>query len=75
MSRIRVKAKLSVGSQTNAQRARNELKSKGISSRIIKIESRLKDGGCLFGLELDELDLNSAQRVLHDSGIYTKQVI
>lgn len=67
-------ARISVGSQTSAQRARNELKSKGIMSKIIKIESRLRDGGCLFGLEIKSNDITVCLRILHDVGIYAKAV-
>lgn len=68
------KARLSIGSQTSAQKARNELKLHRISSRIVKIESRLKDGGCLFGIELNEVELMQAQRILHDAGIHSNYV-
>lgn len=68
------KARLSIGSQTSAQKARNELKSHRINSRIVKIESRLKDGGCLFGIELNESDIKQAQRILHEAGIYSNFV-
>ena len=67
--------RLSIGSQTSSQRAKNELKKHGISSRIVKIESRLKDGGCLYGIELNETDVEIARRLLYDTGIFTKEVL
>ena len=75
MPKEKSKARLSIGSQTSAQRARNELKNKGIASKIVKIESRLKDGGCLFGIEVNEADVYTAQRLLHDMGIYSSPVL
>ena len=66
-------ARLSIGSQTNAQRARSELKAKGYYSRIVKIETRLKDGGCLFGLEIKKDDAVTCIRLLYDAGIYAKE--
>jgi hypothetical protein len=67
-------ARVSVGSQTSAQRARNELKRKGINSKIVKIETRLNDGGCLFGLEINSGDITACLRILHDAGIYARAI-
>ena len=67
--------KLSIGSQTKAQQARNFLKGKGISAKVIKVESRIKDGGCLFGIEIMESDRINAMRILNENGVYSKSVL
>ncbi len=63
---------LSVGSETAAERAREYLRGAGIAAKIIKIEARVKDGGCLFGLLLDTKSAGDAMRILTSKGIRTR---
>jgi len=65
--------KLGIGSQTEAQRAKRILSAlDGVS--VVKIESRMKDGGCLYGLRIKKADMTEAVRTLRDNGIYSSVV-
>lgn len=66
--------RLGIGSQTAAQKARAILKEENIQSRIVKIESRVKDGGCLYGLEIDNRKVGEAARILQSKGIHSTTV-
>ncbi len=63
---------LAVGSQTASERAKYILKSNGIEARVIKIESRIKDGGCLFGIILSGRNAGDAMRILSSNNIKTR---
>lgn len=60
--------KIGIGSQTEAQAARKKLL--GLSEVfVVKIENRLKDGGCLYGIKIRKSDLREAMIELHRNGI------
>lgn len=61
-------AKIGIGSQTEAQAARKKLL--GLSEAfVVKIENRLKDGGCLYGIKVKKSDLKNTMIILHQNGI------
>ena len=62
--------KIGIGSQTEARLAKKILK--GYSNiTVVKIENRMKDGGCLYGLKLNRKDLAAVVRELRDNHIYS----
>lgn len=64
---------LGIGSQTEAQRAKRALASMpGVS--IVKVENRLKDGGCLYGVRVRRSDLGDAVRILRENRIYSSVI-
>jgi len=65
--------KLGIGSQTEAQKARKILSSFS-GAAVVKIENRLSDGGCLYGIRIRKEDLSRAMRALRDAGIYSSVV-
>lgn len=62
--------RIGIGSQTEAQKAKKLLLASGISSTVVKIENRMKDGGCLYGIECDGEQIGYIMRTLREGGIY-----
>ena len=62
--------RIGIGSQTEAQKAKKLLLASGISSTVVKIENRMKDGGCLYGIECDGEQIGYIMRALREGGIY-----
>ncbi len=62
--------RIGIGSQTEAQKAKKLLLTAGISSSVVKIENRMKDGGCLYGIECDGDQIGYIMRLLREKGIY-----
>ena len=61
--------RLGIGSQTEAMKAKRLLSKVGNIS-VVKIENRIKDGGCLYGIKLDRSSLPFAVQILRAEGIY-----
>lgn len=60
---------ITIGSITNAQRARRALSAKGLRVRLTKSDGSVHGGGCTYGLELAESDLLTACSILRGIGI------
>ena len=60
---------LSLGSVTYAIKAKKILLNKKIHSKLIKIDSSDKNGGCIYGLKVAEKDYRETVIELKRSGI------
>ncbi|MFR5877022.1 MAG: putative Se/S carrier-like protein, partial [Eubacterium sp.] len=60
---------IKVGSITNAQRARNVLRSKGYKPSLSRIENPLPGDGCGYVIKVAADDQNKLLRILRSSGI------
>ncbi len=60
--------KLGIGSETESQKAKRILSSLSLVT-VVKIENRMKDGGCLYGIKILKADMPYAVRTLRDNGI------
>ncbi|MBQ7336870.1 MAG: hypothetical protein IJW40_00270 [Clostridia bacterium] len=60
---------LSVGSMNAALRAQKVLQKAGLASTVIKNESGTHNGGCVYGLSVACVQLETAKRLLESSGI------
>lgn len=66
-------AVLGIGSQTEAQRARRLLA--GLHNiSVVKVENRMKDGGCLYGIRIRRSDLGEAVRTLRENRVYSSVI-
>ena len=66
---------LIVSSVTYAMKARAELESHGILSKIEKIKNIKNTGGCGYGIAVSAKDLNFAVRILNNAGIGVLDVV
>lgn len=60
---------VTIGSITNAQKAKRALLANGIRARLIKNDSQSRSDGCVYGLEISEGDLLGACSVLRRIGL------
>ncbi len=67
--KIKEAVDISVGSSTAAEKASFLIRRNGIMSKVKKIESDVKGGGCLFGISVNIDDAGNAMRILRANGI------
>lgn len=60
---------LVIGSVTYAQRARNLLKTRGITASLV----RARASGCSYGVRLDKRERERALALLQEAGIKTEE--
>lgn len=65
--------KLGIGSETESQRAKKILSSLSYVS-VVKIENRMKDGGCLYGIKINKDDAAYAIKKLRENGILSSVI-
>ena len=63
-----MKHTVAIGSITYAQKARRALSGHGIRTRLVKTEGG-SEGGCAYGLEVEEGDLLTVARILRSLDI------
>ena len=60
---------ITVGSLTYAMKARKILRAKGITTRLVKLDSALTEYGCGYGIELPSYESYNVYTILKENGI------
>ncbi len=63
-----------VGTITNAQRAKNALKYRGIKSNVIRLQNPKKGDGCGYAVQVYTDEIDRVVRIIENENIFVRGV-